>query len=402
MMNPNNPSLVSWSFFKLSIWNTAFRAFFLFGALHSAIMISLWLLNLSGVMHLSFRVNPVFWHSYELVFGFTRAILYGFLFTASQNWVGKTYLKGFQLSVLFFLWFVGRFAAYSLPDFLSASFFAFDIASSLMAVVLFVQNVWIRGQERNRILTYSLVIFLFLHLSAGLNLFSISLFPRPLDSIHLGIFSLISFLVIIGARILPFFTGAVIPNHGIKPNHRLEILLPYFSVLLVFSELIVIWVPQFRMVSSSLFVVFGVLNLIRLIGWKSWKTISFPVLWILHIAYFWISIGAFIYALSGFGYFPTSSAYHSLTIGAIGLFVFGMITRVSLGHTGRSIVAHPLIVAGYYGLNLAVLSRVFLPLFGYYSQAYWISGLMWVSSFLVFFVFHWKILTLPRIDGRAS
>jgi uncharacterized protein involved in response to NO len=100
--------------------------------------------------------------------------------------------------------------------------------------------------------------------------------------------------------------------------------------------------------------------------------------------------------------FPQSSAYHVMTIGAIGVFVYGMISRVGLGHTGRRIVASPILIIAYVMINLAVVTRAFLPLGNYHYYAYLISGIFWILSFGIFFIKYFPYLTQARPDGKIG
>ncbi len=102
--------------------------------------------------------------------------------------------------------------------------------------------------------------------------------------------------------------------------------------------------------------------------------------------------------------FPETLALHGLTLGAVGIFTLGMMSRVALGHTGRPLVVKPAITAAYVLLNLAVLARLLDPLLaaivGNLGSA--AAGLMWTLAFLIFLVYYLPILTSPRTDGRPG
>ncbi|MFO1471872.1 MAG: NnrS family protein [Turneriella sp.] len=101
--------------YHLPVFATAFRIFFLACAVHATAAITLWLLKLRGIDVLPTNAASVFWHTYEMVFGFSRAAIFGFLFTAGQHWSGKFLLGGSSALTLFLLWTAGRFAFFLPP-----------------------------------------------------------------------------------------------------------------------------------------------------------------------------------------------------------------------------------------------------------------------------------------------
>jgi uncharacterized protein involved in response to NO len=90
-----------------ALWALGFRPFYLFAAVFSALSIVLWALQFSGVIALPYLRGPV-WHAHEMLFGFTLAVIVGFLFTAGRNWSGQPTPKGGALAALVALWLAGR------------------------------------------------------------------------------------------------------------------------------------------------------------------------------------------------------------------------------------------------------------------------------------------------------
>ena len=92
------------------LWRLGFRPFYLGCALLASVAMLLWLGILSGAWSLPERtLNPMTWHAHEMVFGFTLAIIAGFLLTASNNWTGILPAAGLPLAILFLLWSLARF-----------------------------------------------------------------------------------------------------------------------------------------------------------------------------------------------------------------------------------------------------------------------------------------------------
>ncbi|XDD53761.1 NnrS family protein [Leptospira sp. WS4.C2] len=404
-------------FFQHSLWNTAFRPFFWFGSTYGIFVIGFWLLLLSNTVTNPIKINSIHWHSYEMVFGFSKAIVLGFLFTAVQNWTNSSILKGKNLFFLLLFWTLGRFSMYplGLPSYLS---FGLDISSDLMVIYLLVPKLMVPTQKHNRPIVFHYALFTIFHLLSGLSARSVFEPEQTLLFVHLSIFVILFLIMIIGGRVVPFFSGVVIPGYSFKRIPKLEsaiLYLPFAFYLfkltqgvLIPSTLTNIDFTKFNLVTLALILSFliglslFVTNSIRFLSWKPWKSYKKPILWILYMGYFWVCLGFLFYSLAELGYFPVSSAIHCLTVGGIGVFIYGMITRVSLGHTGRSIVASRLTVFAYVIFNFAVIVRVFFPLFGEYRYAYHLSGMIWILTFLIFLLQYTKILFSPRPDGKPS
>ncbi|TGL56867.1 NnrS family protein [Leptospira jelokensis] len=385
------------SFFQLSFWNTAFRPFFWFGSLYGIIVIGIWLFVLSNVIINPIQVNAIHWHSYEMVFGFTKAIVLGFLFTAVQNWTNSTILKGENLFYLLLFWLFGRFAFFSVGIWGYISF-GFDICSDIFVIYLLVPKLIVPTQKHNRPILYHYALFTVFHILSAICAYSILDPERTLLYIHLSIFVVLFLILIIGGRVIPFFSGVVIQGYSFKRIPKLETLLLYLPFFFYLAKLM----QGFVLLSSIIALLLFVTNTIRYLSWKPWKSYQKPILWILYLGYFWVCFGFLLYSISDLNLFPVSSAIHSLTVGGLGVFIYGMITRVSLGHTGRPILASPLTVFAYVLLNVSVLIRVFLPLFHQYKYAYDLSGIGWMICFILFLIQYTVILFSKRPDGKPS
>src|SRR5690606_13601384 len=126
-----------------------------------------------------------------------------------------------------------------------------------------------------------------------------------------------------------------------------------------------------------------------------------PILWILHAGYFWLVVGYFLKGVGPrFGLMP-SLATHAFTVGAMGVLIYGMVSRVALGQTGRQITASSGIVIGYCLINLAALIRVFWTMVspGSYLASIMASGTLWIVAYSMLFVRFWPGLTRARVDG---
>jgi uncharacterized protein involved in response to NO len=130
-----------------------------------------------------------------------------------------------------------------------------------------------------------------------------------------------------------------------------------------------------------------------------------PILAVLHLAYAMLALG---FALRGLTQLvpaiPPTPAMHLLTVGALGMMTYGMLTRVALGHTGRPLkVSRPTIV-GYLAIAASALIRVAVPLAdpARHEQGLLISGGLWSMAFLIYLWQYLPILLRARPDGKPG
>lgn len=128
------------------------------------------------------------------------------------------------------------------------------------------------------------------------------------------------------------------------------------------------------------------------------------MLWVLAAGYAWIVLGFAVKGLAGWLPIPESLALHTFAVGGIGGLIYGMMPRISLGHTGRKIAAGPMLVAGFALMNLSAFLRVVTA--GLFPNQYLDvvvgAGIAWVVAFALFVGGFWRILSSPRADGKPG
>jgi uncharacterized protein involved in response to NO len=146
------------------------------------------------------------------------------------------------------------------------------------------------------------------------------------------------------------------------------------------------------------------LQAIRLAGWHDGRAWHNPMLAVLYAGYLWMVAGLALDGLSALGLLPPFPALHALTTGAIGVFTFGMVARVTLGHTGRDMRASSATIAAFLAINLAALARVVPPLIWPAHYPLWLvlSGALWMLAFGIFLWVYGPMLIQPRVDGRPG
>ncbi len=334
-----------------------------------------------------------------MIFGYTSAVIAGFLLTAVRNWTERPTAAGASLASLVALWLAGRI----LP------FFSAAISGWLIAIadLAFLSAVTVaigvpvarRAEKRNLIFLPVLIVLFAANLLVHLDLlgFAPGLARR---GVFLGLHLILLLIVIMGGRVIPFFTERALQGFVIESRTTIEWLSPLSVIAFMLVEF---FLPDSRF-SGALAALAAFVNCIRLASWYSHRYWQVPLLWVLHLGYAWIVAGFVLKATAAFGIISPQFTIHAFTVGGIGVLTLGMMARVALGHTARPLEVGQSIVVAFALLNLAAIGRGLLPIFFplWFPQLIIASGALWIAAFLIFVVIYTPILTQPRIDGQPG
>ncbi|HEV8390080.1 MAG TPA: NnrS family protein [Dongiaceae bacterium] len=378
-----------------------FRPFFLLAAIFAAAAVPLWLLIYQGVLDPVSHLPPTVWHAHEMIFGFAIAVIAGFLLTATSNWTGRRTASGLGLGALAVLWIAGRvvmFAGGGLPAWLAV---AIDVAFLPVLAVTLAIPILAAGNRRNIIFPVVLLMIGAINLSVHLGALG-TIDWDPARAVRVAIDLVLLMIGVLGGRVIPSFTKNALPQARVNPCPKASVLALLSLAALAISDA-AIGNPE---VTGTVALAAGLINAVRMRGWGSLGTARQPILWILHVGYGWMAAGLILRGVAElFDIIPADAGIHALTLGAIGSMIIGMMSRVALGHTGRSIVPAPLTVAAYWLVSAAALLRVLFAAFSNDSlrlAALTGSGVLWSLAFLLFAVVYLPILGRPRADGRPG
>ena len=321
-----------------ALWELGFRPFYLLASGFAALSIGLWALQFSGWLGHPYLRGPL-WHAHEMLFGFTLAVLVGFLFTAGRNWSNQPTPTGPLLAALAVLWIAGRVLVLT-PFGWAAAIVnaAFPLAAAVALAIPFVAA----GNRRN---------YFFVGLLALMSVAELALHLNQLQALHLpdwigiqlGLDIMLFILSVMAGRVVPLFTNNGVPGAGASRHPMLEkVVLGSVLALLLADALqldggllaLLIWVC-------------AAAHLARWLLWRPWKVLRAPLVWVLHAAYLWIAVHLALRGLAEMSLVAASAATHALTVGAIGAMVLGMMTRTALGHTGWPLLATKAEVGAY-------------------------------------------------------
>jgi len=378
-----------------ALWQLGFRPFYLLASLFSASSVLLWTAQYSGLLPSAYLQGPV-WHGHEMLFGYTMAVVAGFLLTAVRAWTGRPTPVGVPLMALAGLWVAGRILVLTPLGMVAALVnAAFPVALAVAIAIPLLQAKNIRNYFFVGLLLLIGVLVGALHLA---QLGMIELTPRL--TLQLGLDVVLFIMVVMGGRVIPMFTNNGVPGAG-ATRHALLEKVALGAVLLLFAADLLQLPP---MVTGGIALLAAVAHGVRLALWRSWRTFATPLVWILHAAYAWIVVYLILRGLSGFGLLAEVHATHALTVGAIGGLTLGMMTRTARGHTGRPLSADGWELACFLLIQFAAVTRVFGGMISQslYLPSIQVSGVLWAAAFGLYAVRHWPVLTRPRLDGKAG
>ncbi len=340
-----------------AVLSYGFRPFFLASAAWAVVAVALWLLMLTGRLSLPSAMSPIDRHAHELIYGYVPAVIAGFLLTAVPNWTGRLPITGTPLLILFLIWLCGRVAVLASAMIGATLSAVFDLAF-LAALGAVIAREIIAGKNARNLKVLAVVGIML----AGNAAFHIEAAYDIGDGhgIRIGIASTIFLIILIGGRIIPSFTRnwLVRENPGRLPTpfNRFDIGVISMSGLALASWIIT---PDAELTALASMMA-GIANLARLSRWAGERTSTEPLVSILHIAFAFVPVGFLLLSLTIWrpDILASSGALHAWTTGAIGLMTLAVMTRASLGHAGRAMIATFPITLIYIMAVTSVITRL--------------------------------------------
>lgn len=393
------------------VLNLGFRIFFLGAAIFAILTMLKWS-HLTFVTRFAFdgthQMMPFYWHGHEMLYGYALAVIAGFLLTAVKTWTNQPMPYGYKLLAIFFPWVLAR--ALFLINGININAVtklaaASDIIFWLLTASFVILPIY-RVRQKRQIGIVAKLLLLFI----GQVWFYVALFTQNNNGMHMsllfGLYLIIGVVLTIGRRVMPMFIERGIAAGGeVQQQVKNSDLLDRLSLLGFFAFMISdVFLTGDRWAvcaSGTAALVIVISNLIRLKNWYLPGIWSKPLVWSLWLSFLGMVIGFFLFALVPFGIINHSLAMHAVGISGIGLMTLAMMSRVSLGHTGRNIHQPPKTVTFIFiSMLIAWFARVLLGwlLPEYYFVSLAIAQAFWIIAFLVFVVSYAGILTSPRTD----
>jgi uncharacterized protein involved in response to NO len=388
---------------SFALLNLGFRPFFLLASSFASISMLLWVMMYFDIIHpLPDNLNTRWWHGHEMVFGYAMAVIAGFLLTAVGNWTNQQTASGFLLAGIACLWLLARVAPFTGITDAIWLMAMFDLAFMCSFIIAITYPI-VKTQQWGQLGIIAKVILMFVANSLFyLGLLEVTAPITVQWGLYLGLYLVLSLILMMGRRVIPFFIERSVDEKVTLTNWKW---LDISSLILFVAFMLIEVFWQLPLWSSLLAGLLFALHTFRLINWYTHGIWKKPLLWVLYLGYGFMVLGFALatleYALS----FSPWLAIHSFAAGGIGMITCGMMSRVSLGHTGRNVFSPPSILSlVFFLLLLGAIIRVLLPLIlpAFYTTEILLSQLLWIVAFALFTVTYAPMLSKPRVDGQPG
>ncbi|MBD9496774.1 NnrS family protein [Ensifer sp. ENS01] len=382
------------------LFSYGFRPFFLAAALWAIGAMALWIAALILGLDLAGDYGAAHWHAHEMLFGFSSAVLGGFLLTAIPNWTGRLPVSGRPLAALFGLWVIGRVAL------LSSGIIGLPVAAAVEALFLPVlllicaREVIVGRKWKDLKVIGGLII-----LSAANIWFHLSVLGN-LDvdaAARLAIGAYTMLIMIVGGRIVPSFTRNWLNKVG-----RTDFPVPYnrfdTAAILIGVAALGAWTfAPVHIVTAAIAVIACAFHTVRLLRWHGSPTWPEKLLFVLHAAYAFVPLGFLAISAGAIELLADYPVMHVLTVGVIAFMMLAVMTRATRGHTGRPLVGSTLTSASYVAIAGAALIRPLAEVLPeHYHHLIALSGALWIAAFVLFTLEYGPMLVRERRAPRAS
>jgi uncharacterized protein involved in response to NO len=381
--------------FTAPLWSSGFRPFLLGGFLWGTALLPLWLAEYAGAWAATPALAGPLWHGHEMLFGFAAAIIAAVLLTAIPGWAITDEVSGGHLALLLAFWGAGRvamLASGALPASVTAaadSIFLPALALMLAPTVLRARRKWFVAPLVILILLAAANVAFHLGATAGANRAA----SRALEG---GLLLILLLYALAGGLLIPVFTVSRIAMA------TFNVPLDALAVASVAAFALAEFLEAPLAVRGTLAGVAGAANGLRLARWRGWKVLDEPLLWTLHLGYAWLVIALALRAVAALGGpAPELAWMHAFTVGALGITILGLATRIVLRHTGRALAVPAAIVAAYAMMVAAAVARVATA----FAPSIWLlvaSGLLWSAALGIYVVVCARWLIAPSLPRAVA
>ena len=388
---------------RLNLFASGFRSQFFLAGVAAVVLVPPWAFGFIAGTPIGSGWPPTLWHAHEMLYGFIACAIAGFLLTAVPSWTGQKGFAGRPLVALAAAWIAARVLIATsawwpplLPTIVDLAFLP------ILAVLVMIPLI--RSRNRNAALLAVLGAFWLADLMFHVGLWRQDT-PLALKALIVGIDITLLLVTVIGGRLLPAFTASALRRPGVDTALKSRTALTVLAVIAMVSVTVgdIAW-PDTR-IAGWIAGAAAVVQAVRLAQWRSLRTLRQPIVWILHLAYVWLPIGLTLKAAALLGGYAVAAFWlHALTIGALTTMITAVMTRASLGHTGRPLNVPPLITVAYLLLTAATIVRVFGVSWPgmRYPLVIAVTAIFWTASFLLFVGVYSPILWGPRADDKPG
>ncbi|MBE7418823.1 MAG: NnrS family protein [Ideonella sp.] len=378
-----------------------FRPFYLLGALYAPLLALGGAGAFFGFVDLGGAGALMLWHGHEMLFGFASAIVIGTLLTALPSWAGLTEWHGAPLGALALLWLAGRVAFWAAPWLPPLAVALVDGLLWPLMLALLAAPLWRLRQRLYRLLLPVLAGFALANAAYHGAVLAADVHGAE-RALRAAVWTLVVLFTLIGGLLTPVFTGNALRT--LRRGEPARFSLPLESVAL--ALLLALALADVAGAPSR---TVGVLALactavhgVRVVRWRGWRVLDQPLLPTLHLGFAWLLLAFALKAAAGLGAaLPEPAWLHAFTVGALGAMMLGLMTRVSLRHTGRALRVPPAMQAAALAVFAAAALRLAAGMQALATPVVALAAALWAAAFIVYLVQFASVLLAPSLPRQA-
>ncbi|HET9114420.1 MAG TPA: NnrS family protein [Burkholderiales bacterium] len=388
------------------------RSLFLIGVLQSVATLLWWVFHLDG-RHAIAGAAPVWAHAFLMIYTFFPFFIFGFLFTTYPNWMNADKIAPFRAVLAASLMAVGAIMFYVglatgkpvAATGVVAILAGWAVALYSLLEVLFGARY---PDKRHPVVTSIALAFGWLGAASYL-LWQMTGQPIWLTAARtIGIwFFLLPVFVTVSHRMIPFFSSRVLSDYTVvRPYWILGAMLACSAghgILQLWGVRAWLWLVDLPLAACALYLS---------LAWGLLRSLRTGLLAVLHIAFAWLALAMLLYSAQSLIFFISRGKWlfslaplHALTIGFFSSMALGMVTRVTLGHSGRKLVLDRLSWYLFLGVQTAAIVRVLADLMPYSAwtmSLYLLSGVIWLAAFTPWAIRYAPNYWRARADGQPG
>jgi len=360
---------------------------------------------------LDLQVAPIWAHSFLMLFAVLPTFMFGFLFTTYPRWMNGPavprvvyVLTALLLFLATIAWLVGSHTGR--PLLLLAV--ALATAGLLTGLVALLRVLVDAQQVVSHAVVASIAVAVGAVSAAG---FGYGLAEANDFALHFAVRAalwgfLLPVFFAVCHRMVPFFSQNAIAGYvAWRPLWMLVAV-----VALAYARLLLGTVGSFDWLPVA-DVALALLTANCAIRWTSVGARGNPLLWTLYAGVAWLPVAMVLQAARDAGFVLTGTwllgraPIHALGIGFFGSMLVAMVTRVTMGHSGRPLAMTRATLACFVGVQAAALMRVSSEILAAPDAVRNLllgSMLAWLAAFGTWSALNLGIYLSPRSDGRPG
>ena len=362
------------------------QPFFILGIANAIIMMLLFALAYKGIFTLS--IDTTLFHVYSLAFLLFSNVFTGFLFTTFPRFNQTEVIEKHYYTNIFYANLIGSVlfivGAFTSPLLSVISMFILFIAQ--IFIVIQLQKIFSNGLAPDKTDALWILVGNYFGLAGHALFIAATLFGLHTiipAAINITFYLYLIFLAFsVGQRMIPFFSHSWAEKN---PNF-IKIVFVLFIFKSIFSS------ADIKLAELIIDIILALYMLREFLRWDLHPLQSPSILWVLHLALFWLPTAFGISAISlAAALFLDTSFYflniHLLAIGFLTTVLIGFGTRVTLGHGGMAPQADKFATGLFIFIQLVVLLRTLFSLnvaFGWGADFLFdISFTAWIILFVL-------------------